>query len=116
MVQRGAVSLADGSVNDGEQSLMATDVAAPNSSPQYAVSRLWMPMSPIAPVPKSQKPRHLNGTYASLYGRVCAGPSQTSQSRPAGTGGVSVGRVNPRGQQPAGRSGPTCISLNSAIN
>ena len=62
MLQSGAVSFAAGSVSDGEQSLIETDVGVPSSRPQYAVSRLWIPMSPIAPVPKSQKPRHLNGT------------------------------------------------------
>src|SRR4029078_7212192 len=101
----------DGSVSDGEQSLMTTDVAAPSSSPQYAVSKLWMPMSAMAPGPEAQKPRHLNGTYASLYGRACAGPSQTSQSRPAGTGGRSGGRVAPRGHHPAGPWRPKCTAL-----
>ena len=28
-------------------------------------SMLWQPMSPSAPVPKSQNPRHLNGTQPS---------------------------------------------------
>ena len=39
-----------------------TDVGAVSSSAQKAVSRLWTPMSPMPPVPKSQNPRHLNGT------------------------------------------------------
>ena len=104
-----------GAQSPGEHSRTATRVGVPSSRPQYAVSRLWMPMSPIAPVPKSQNPRHLNGTYAGLYGRSGAGPSHTSQSSVGGTGGVSVGRSTPCGHQPAGRSVQTCSSVTSPI-
>src|SRR5437588_9850277 len=106
----GGVSFISGESNLGEHSFTSAEIGAVNSSAQNAVSRLWMPMSPIAPVPKSQNPRHLNGTYAGLYGRYGAGPSHTSQSRPAGTGGVSVGRVIPCGHHPAGRAVHTCHS------
>ena len=115
MLQSGAVSFVSGALVAGAQSRTATRVGVPSSRPQYAVSRLWMPMSPIAPVPKSQNPRHLNGTYVGWYGRSGAGPSHTSQSSVGGTGAVSVGRSTPCGHQPAGRSVQTCSSVTSPI-
>ena len=60
--QEGAVSFRIGSPVGGEQSLTSTEVGAVSSRAHHAVSRLWTPMSPIGPVPKSQNPRHLNGT------------------------------------------------------
>src|SRR6185369_2640458 len=71
-------------------------------------SILWQAMSPSAPVPKSQKPRHLKGTYAGLYGRHGATPSHSSQSSVLGTGGASLGRLMPCGQ--IGRSVQQCTS------
>src|SRR6266699_1082699 len=79
-------------------------LGAPSLSEKNARSMQWHAMSPSAPVPKSQKPRHLNGTYAGLYGRQGATPSQRSQSSVDGATGVSLGRSIPCGHKLLGRS------------
>src|SRR5436190_11444911 len=95
--------------------LTSTLSGGPSFSARKTASSEWHPMSPRAPVPKSHQPRHLNGTYAGLYGRSGAGPSHMSQSSVEGTGGVSVGRPIPCGQYSLkrpfdGRSVQACTS------
>src|SRR5438128_4841936 len=87
----------------------ATEVGAGRTSAKKAKSMQWHAMSPTAPVPKSQKPRQLNGVYAGLYGRTGAGPRNKSQASVGGTGGVSAGRRTPCGQM--GRSVQTCTAV-----
>ncbi len=76
--------------------------------------RMWHPMSPNAPVPKSQNPRHLNGWQSLKYGRSAAGPSQRSQSSDSGIGSPLVGHVTPCGQM--GRLLQQCASFTFPIS
>src|SRR6266702_8968641 len=78
--------------------LDSTLTGASSFKTRKIVSKLYEPMSPRAPQPKSAQPRHTNGRYAWLYARSAAGPSQRSQSKPSGTGSVSLGRSMPCGQ------------------
>src|SRR5690606_20137274 len=62
-------------------------------SAQNGKSIQWLPRSDMVPFPKSHQRYHFGpGTYTLLNGRFGAGPSQRSQSRPAGIGSDSLGR------------------------
>src|SRR6058998_2259344 len=78
--------------------LASTLTGASSLSTRKMVSKLYPPMSPSEPPPKSYQPRQTNGTYARLNGRSGAGPSQRFQSKPSGTGCVSAGRSIACGQ------------------
>src|SRR5215471_15657629 len=66
-------------------------------------------MSPSAPVPHAQYPRHLNGAYAELYAiSFVVGPSHRSQFIVSGTGWLAA-QFTPCGQ--IGRSVQQCTSL-----
>src|SRR5690606_13416089 len=63
----------------------------------------WQPKSPSAPHPYTQKSRQVTGENNSLYGLYGAGPSHSSQSKPDGSGLLSLGSpVIPAFQRLAG--------------
>jgi hypothetical protein len=51
---------------------------APRSSIHRTMSSMWMPMSPMVPLPYSMNARQFRGWMSSLYGRIGAGPVQSS--------------------------------------
>ena len=59
-----------------------------------------MPMSGMAPPPKSQKPRQVTGAYAECQGRGSRGPSQRSQLNPDGSSSEPTGRSSGRQMTP----------------
>src|SRR5947209_1285567 len=74
--------------------LLASTVSGASSfSAQNGRSFEWLPRSDMVPLPKShQRYQRGPGTYTELNGRCGAGPSQSSQSRPAGIGSDPFGR------------------------
>src|SRR5512133_365126 len=74
----------------GFAAVASTAFGAGRSKAQNPPSIMWQPMSPSAPVPKSQNPRQLKGRYAGSYSRGAATPSHRSQSSVLGTTGMSL--------------------------
>ena len=61
--------VARGNVSDATSGWKCVEVACtvfggPSSSAQKAGSRMWQPMSPSGPVPKSTQARHFVGWYS----------------------------------------------------
>src|SRR6266571_2369834 len=79
--------------------LASTLTGASSFKTRKIVSKLYEPMSPRAPQPKSLHPRQTKGKYAWLKERSGAGPSQRSQSKPSGTASASFRRSRPWGQK-----------------
>src|SRR5579859_5886565 len=86
----------------------STVVGASSFNTRKIVSKLYEPISPSAPQPKSPHPRHENGVYTWLNGLSGAGPNHRFQSKPSGTGCDSFGRSMPCGQK--GRLDQLCTS------
>src|SRR6201996_8807606 len=73
----------------------STLVGAVNCSDMFTAPKICSAISPIAPQPKSKKPRQLKGAISGLYGRMLATPIHVSQSMVSGTGVSRGGSVLP---------------------
>ena len=66
----------------------------PRPMNQRTMSNMWIPMSPMVPLPYSMNCRQLRW-ISGLYGSIGAGPTQNSQSSVSGTGAGTAAVARP---------------------